>query len=132
MPDRLSSGLGRKCQSCGRQVPRSVSKCRCGTILPAEIDTTVDEAPEPSKRAWPTLVVLALLIVGTAYWTFGRETAVEPSPHSTAPERVAPVELDVPAAAQRELSPEQRAWDAAARMKNAERDQPSAAERLSA
>jgi S1-C subfamily serine protease len=132
MPDRLSSGLGRKCQSCGRQVPRSVSKCRCGTILPAEIDTTVDEAPEPAKRAWPTFVVIALLVGGTAYWTFGRETAVEPSPHSTAAERVAPVELAVPAPAPRELSPEQRAWDAAARMKNAERDQPSSAEPLSA
>jgi S1-C subfamily serine protease len=131
MPDRLSSGLGRKCQSCGRQVPRSVSKCRCGTILPAHVATAV-EAVEPAKRAWPTFVVLALLVGGTAYWTFGRDTAVEQSPRSTVSEPLAAVELAVPSAARRELSPEQRAWDAAARMRNADPDQPSPAEPLSA
>lgn len=123
MPDRPSSGLGRKCQSCGRQVPRSVTKCRCGTILPADIDTAVAEAAEPAARAWPTFVVLALLVGGTAYWTLGRESAVEPSPYSTASEPAAPVELAVPSPARREVSPEQRAWDAAARTNNAERDQ---------
>jgi S1-C subfamily serine protease len=107
-----------------------VAKCRCGTVLPADINTAVDEADEPAKRAWPTFVVLALLVGGTAYWTFGRETPAEPRPQSMGAESFdAAGGLAGPPIA-RELSPEQRAWDAAARMKDAERDQPSAAEPL--
>ena len=108
-----------------------MAKCRCGTVLPADITTAVDEADEPGKRAWPTFVVLALLVGGTAYWTFGRETPAEPPPQSMEVESFeAPGALAVPSPAPRELSPEQRAWDAAARMKDAERDQPLSAEPL--
>lgn len=73
--------------------------------------------------------MLALLVAGAGYWTLGRETPVAPSPQSTKPEPAAPAAIAVPPIA-RELSPEQRAWDAAARMKDAERDQPPAAEPL--
>jgi S1-C subfamily serine protease len=104
-----------------------VAKCRCGTVLPADINTAVDEADEPAKRAWPTFVVLALLVGGTAYWTFGRETPAEPPPQSMEVGSFeAPGALAGPPIV-RELSPEQRAWDAAARTKDAERDQPPAA-----
>ena len=108
-----------------------MATCRCGTVLPADINTAVDEAGEPGRRAWPTFVVLALLVGGTTYWTFGRETPAEPPPQSMEIESFeAPGALAVPSPAQRELSPEQRAWDAAARMKDAERDQPPPADPL--
>ncbi len=106
-----------------------MAKCRCGTVLPVDLETAVEEAAEPAKRAWPTFVVLALLVGGTAYWTFGRETPVEPPPQSLETEPVgAPAALAVPSPVRRELSAEQRAWDAQARMKDTEREAPSAAD----
>ena len=112
-------------------MPRSVATCRCGSILPADVETAVDEAAEPAKRAWPTFVVLALLVAGTAYWTFGRETRVAPPPQSIAAESSpAPGALAVPTPVRRELSPEQRAWDAQARMKDADPQPAPAAEPL--
>lgn len=130
MPDRAPSGLGRACPTCGRRVPRSVATCRCGTVLAAEVDSVVDDAGEPGRRAWPTLVALALLVAGTGYWTFSRHTPVAPAPQSTESEPTAPGAAEVAAPVRRELSPEQRAWDAAAKMTDAERHQPPAAEPL--
>ena len=93
--------------------------------------TAVDEAAEPAKRAWPTLVVLALLVVGTAYWTFGRKTPVQPPPQSIeAASAAGPAALAEPPPVRRELSAEQRAWDAQARMKDPEREPASAADPL--
>ena len=131
MPDRPPSGLGRECPSCGRRVPRSVATCRCGTVLPADVESVVEDSGESSRRAWPTLVVLALVFAGTAYWTFGRDTPVAPSPQSTESAFGAPDALDGPPI-KRELSAEQRAWDASARMPVPDRERPASAEPLAA
>ena len=130
MPDPAPTGVGRACPKCGRRVPRSVSQCRCGAELAAEASQPVvdDNVNESGSRAWPTLAVLALLVAGVAYWTFGRETAVvvdqRSDSHSPAADTFA-----IPVAARREMSPEQRAWDAAAKMNDAA-PEPKAAEPL--
>src|SRR5687767_8383459 len=112
------SDTARLCPSCDRRVPRAVSKCRCGAVLPADEVVAVEEAP----RSSPILVYLVLIaaVAGVGYWTFMREAA---APISAA----APDGLDVPAQPgdvaapsrrPRELSPEQRAWDAAAKSRD--------------
>jgi S1-C subfamily serine protease len=117
MADRAPE-LGRLCPQCQRRVPRSVAKCRCGAVLPA------DDAPAAahSGSSSPILVylVLAAAVAGTGYWTFMRQPAQTAQVSLGAATSDAP-SLDaapgLPAA--RELSPEQRAWDAAARMQDA-------------
>jgi S1-C subfamily serine protease len=65
------------------------------------------------------LAVLALLVAGAAYWTFGRETPVAVVDQRIDSEPPAPGTSATPAAARREMSPEQRAWDAAAKINDA-------------
>jgi S1-C subfamily serine protease len=113
-------------------VPRSVAKCRCGTILPADTETIVEDSGAPGRPAWPAFVVLALLLGGAAYWTFGRETPAAPLPESTASAIEPSTDVETLAPIKRELSAEQRAWDAAARMQPAAPAQPAPAEPLAA
>ena len=98
-------------------MPSAVAKCRCGAVLPADVAVAANDTP----RSSPILVYLVLIaaVAGVGYWSFMRPPAD--------PTRVtAPDSLDAPAQAggaaaparPRELSPEQRAWDAAARMED--------------
>ena len=120
MADRDSTDLARLCPKCGRRVPRAVAKCRCGAVLPADDPPAVDESP----RSSPLLVyVIAIAAVaGVGYWSFMQPPAETPGPTaSVTVEDMA--RLGNPAAAPsrpRELSPEQRAWDAAARTQGSE------------
>ena len=104
-------------------MPRAIAKCRCGADLPPETHSVaVDDAgSESGAKAWPTLVVLALLVAGAAYWTLGRQAPPAPAADSVAEDAATP---DAPVAfgATRQISPEQRAWDASARMRDAERE----------
>ena len=113
-------GAGRVCPKCQRRVPRAVATCRCGAILPADDAAAVDEKSEPSK---PWLVYLALmaLVAGAGYWTFMQEPA---SPVTTdRRENVLALETSQPdAPGQRELTAEERAWNAAARMADTRTD----------
>jgi S1-C subfamily serine protease len=110
-----------------------VAKCRCGADLPADVDSLVDaDASDAGKPGWPRFVAIALLVGSAAYWTFGRVTRgatisdAPPIVHEAATgviSRPTPSEPPaVPAAAPqakapaRELSAEQRAWDAAAKL----------------
>jgi S1-C subfamily serine protease len=112
----------RVCPKCGRRVPRAVATCRCGAVLPAEVAPAVDEQPERSQP-WLIYIALVALVAGAAYWTYLRPPA--PAIVSRNPEQT-PLgdEPDQQAAgpAKRELSPEQRAWDAAARMADSKTD----------
>ena len=104
-------------------MPRSVATCRCGADLPVEANRAVvngNNVDESASRVWPTLAVLALLVGGIAYWTLGRETREQVTTGSIDSAPAQPGALAMPATAQREISPEQRAWDAAANMKDAE------------
>jgi S1-C subfamily serine protease len=118
MPDRDSAGFSQICPSCGRRVPRSVAKCRCGAELAVAAETPPgddsDATPSPSTSPL-TLVVGALLCVALGaggYWILA------PAPAATAaekaeeeePEAIESDEPDAPAPA----SAERRAWDAAA------------------
>ena len=112
------SDTARLCPSCDRRVPRAVSKCRCGAVLPAEEVVTAEEAP----RSSPVLVYLVLIaaVAGVGYWTFMREPAA-PIGVAAADEldvAAQPGDLAAPSPRPRELSPEQRAWDAAARARD--------------
>ncbi|HEX4916150.1 MAG TPA: hypothetical protein VFV51_19470, partial [Vicinamibacterales bacterium] len=75
MADR-SPENGRVCPQCERRVPRTVAKCRCGAVLPA------DDLPsaEPSAGGSSILTyVLILAVVGAAgYWALMREPAAPP------------------------------------------------------
>jgi S1-C subfamily serine protease len=117
MADRTTEP-GRVCPRCERRVPRSVATCRCGEVLPAD-DA---EAAEPSAKSSPVPVFLLILAVvgGAGYWTYLREPATTPQMNTGAAALV-PQSGSAPdeAPRRRELSPEQRAWDAAARMEDA-------------
>jgi S1-C subfamily serine protease len=95
-------------------------------VLLADAEGAVAESSDASRRAWPTLVALAVLVAGTAYWTLGREPAVAPSPQATESALDTPLALEGPPI-RRELSAEQRAWDAAARMQPPDPAQPPSA-----
>jgi S1-C subfamily serine protease len=105
-------------------VPRSVANCRCGGVLPAD-EAAVDDSPE---RSSPWLVYLALigLVGGVGYWTIVmREPAAaitSSRPDATAIAVAEPMQSTQPV--KRELSPEQRAWDAAARIAEATTEPP--------
>lgn len=123
MPDPAPPGVGRECKKCGRRVPRSVATCRCGAALPVDATHVVvddDGASESGRRPWLTFAVLALLVGGVAYWTIGRETPQEVTAQRIDSDAASPGALAMPAAVRREISPEQRAWDAAANMRDAE------------
>lgn len=112
----------RVCPKCERRVPRTVAKCRCGAVVPADDVPAVDEQPERSSP-WFVYLALIALVAGAGYWTWMRppaESIVPAEPVST-PLTLA-TEQSAAAPAARELSPEQRAWDAAARMADSKID----------
>ena len=114
MADRASE-LGRLCPTCQRRVPRSVAKCRCGAVLPVDGTPAVDT----SRPSSPVLVYLILIaaVAGVGYWTFLRQPAAAPQAKLTfTPDADAAAPAGT--ARPRELSLEQRAWDAAARMQD--------------
>lgn len=117
MPDRDLSGITKVCPSCGRQVPRNVTTCRCGVTLPPDTIQPPDQ-PETARGGSMGLVAIAALILlaGLGYWIV---TRVEPVRTSAA----APVAADAAAPADRPItapaSPEARAWNAAANVTDA-------------
>lgn len=125
MADPVPAEFSRACPSCGRRVPRSVRACRCGTLLPvADVYEPEDEQKSTLSTVLGGIVVLAAL-VGAGYWTFFRgEPAPQPAAQITQP---APMNTAIPApgitpeakAPAREVSAEQRAWDAAAKLQGA-------------
>lgn len=114
------SDAARLCPSCGRRVPGAVSKCRCGTVLPVDDSPAVEEAP----RSSPLLVyaVLIAAVAGVGYWSFMQPPAQIPgsTASATADAAAHPDDPATPSPRPRELSPEQRAWDAAARTQGAQ------------
>ena len=116
MADRDSTDLARLCPKCGRRVPRAVAKCRCGAVLPADDPPAVDEAPRSSS---PLLVYVVLIaaVAGVGYWSFKQPPAQTPGSAASATfdDAAEPGDAATASPRQRELSPEQRAWDAAAR-----------------
>ena len=110
------SDRARLCPSCGRRVPGAVAKCRCGAVLPVEAAAA---APPPSS---PILVYVVLIaaVAGVGYWTFTRPSATGPGTVGSGTFDVAaqPGDSGTPVSRPRELSPEQRAWDASARMED--------------
>ncbi len=122
MADRVPAEFSRACPSCGRRVPRNVQACRCGTSLPVDgIYDPEDEPKSPLSTVLGGIVVIALL-GGAGYWTFfsngptpelaAQTTESAPVNTATPAPAIAP-EAKAPA---RELSVEQRAWDAAAKL----------------
>lgn len=117
MADRAPD-LGRVCPSCQRRVPRTVAKCRCGAVLPADDAAGAEESSKTSS-----ILILALLIgaaAGMGYWTFIGERPATPA---SAPAAAAAQRGNVTAAPEtaanpqpRELSPEQRAWEVQAKL----------------
>ena len=106
-------GAGRLCPKCQRRVPRAVAKCRCGAVLPAD-DTAVEEESRGSQP-WLVYVALVALVAGAGYWTFRQPPAdaIVTDPAQT-PLSIGPGQ-PVPSG-KRELSAQERAWNAAAQM----------------
>jgi S1-C subfamily serine protease len=98
-------------------VPRTVAKCRCGAVLPA------DDLPPADPAAGGSSILTYLLILAVlgaaGYWALMREPAAPPQLDSGAAASLPQAEAGEAAPRQRELSLEQRAWDAAARMREA-------------
>jgi S1-C subfamily serine protease len=118
MPDQDQTGFSRVCPSCGRRVPRSVEKCRCGVELPAESFSAPVAAEEQSgggSTAVVALIVGALALGGAGYWFLLR-----PAPAATQAEIAVEeaAEPEAKAAPAPTTSPEARAWDAAANAKD--------------
>jgi S1-C subfamily serine protease len=120
MPDSSPStaqdqtGFSRVCPQCARRVPRSVANCRCGASLAAATSTAVSLPAEPNGGSHIAIILVAcsLAVAGAGYWTWMRPSAASP-----ASERVTEsVDAETPASgsAARAVSPEARAWDAAA------------------
>jgi S1-C subfamily serine protease len=115
-----SPELSRVCPKCERRVPRSVATCRCGAVLPIT-DAPVEETASGSSPILTYLVLIAL-VAGVGYWTFLRPPATTPQLNLGATAVRQPQPASTPGGGTsrpRELSPEQRAWDAAARMQEA-------------
>ena len=119
MADQDSTDLARLCPKCGRRVPRAVAKCRCGAVLPVDDAPAVDD---DAPRSSPILVYLVLIaaVAGVGYWSFMRPPATIPalnlgaSPDGSSPAASQASDPILSTPRPRELSPEQRAWDAAA------------------
>src|SRR5688572_18064402 len=111
------SDHARLCPSCARRVPGAVAKCRCGAVLPAQ-----DGAAVAASRPSPILVYVVLIaaVAGVGYWTFTRPPATAPATAAsgTFDGAAQPGDPGTTASPPRELSPEQRAWDASARMQD--------------
>lgn len=106
--------FSRVCPSCGRRVPRNVATCRCGTELPladAGHSGPTAAVEPPAGRSPLLLIPVVVLALGApAYWVFMRPAPPPDAGAVHAPDN--PAE-GAPSQA-RTLSPEARAWDAAA------------------
>ena len=119
MADRDLSEFSRLCPSCGRRVPRAVAQCRCGAELPPDESPTREDAPESPARSSSVLMIgLAAVALAAGYWVYSRPAPAAPDPAATAA-AVAPADAASPAVASPDLSPERRAWEAAAKMEEA-------------
>ena len=98
-------------------MPRTVAKCRCGAVLPADDLPSADPAAGGSSILTYLLILAVLGAAG--YWALMREPAAPPQLDSGAAALLPQAETGEAAPRQRELSLEQRAWDAAARMREA-------------
>jgi S1-C subfamily serine protease len=115
MPDLDTRRPGRICPACDRRVPRSVAKCRCGAILPAEDIADVPGAEiESSTDGSRAIVAIAIVAIaaGAGYWMFMRPVAVPVQIEKAA---VNTPHFSATAAAAADASPAARAWDAAAK-----------------
>lgn len=86
--------------------------------MPADDPPAVDEAPRSSP--WPVYVFLIAAVAGVGYWSFMQPPAETPgsAASDTVEAEAQPGEPATATPRPRELSPEQRAWDAAARTPN--------------
>lgn len=112
-PDQTA--FSRVCPSCGRRVPRNVTTCRCGAILPEEAAASFAPEETPSGGGSSTALIAIIGVIALAaggYWLLMRPTV--------AARLAAPVEQpaanpsSVPAPAAPTVSAEARAWDARA------------------
>src|SRR5688572_30286523 len=120
-PDQDQRGFSRICASCGRRVPRNVATCRCGAAVPAESFSATAAIPEQSSSGSLPIVALILAVLaigGAGYWFVLRSSppAVESEQGEEDDDATPGAEPGAPATA---VSPEARAWDAAANNKDA-------------
>jgi S1-C subfamily serine protease len=136
----MPQATSRTCPACDRQVPRAITKCRCGQVLPADTFEPEDE-PVSSTRNIVIGGLLVVALVGTGYWSLylsepgikpqvipgsadpGLHTADAGSGTAATDSGAAPTGSPTPsapaaaannAAAARRLSAEQAAWNAVA------------------
>jgi S1-C subfamily serine protease len=122
MADRDLSEFSRLCPSCGRRGPRAVAQCRCGADLPPDESPTREDAPQSPARSFSALMIgLAAAALAAGYWVYTRPAPAAPDAAVTAP-AVAPAGDNSPAGASPDVSPERRAWEAAAKMEEPARD----------
>ena len=104
----------RVCPSCGRRVPRAVSTCRCGAAIPGEAESegVPSAATASTDYTMAAVAVVAAIIVAAVSVSYLRPGA----PAATTRDRAALAEpgADAGAPAAADVSPERRAWDAAA------------------
>lgn len=118
MADRPTD-FGRVCPHCQRRVPRSVATCRCGAVLPLD-DAPIEEKSGGGSSVLRGIVLLGAL-AGVGYWSFTTAPATTPVANfgaAAGTPRPDDAIADGGASPARQLSPEQRAWDAAAKMQD--------------
>ena len=108
------SGFSRVCPSCGRRVPRTVATCRCGAAVLAEAEPQAapDEAAESTDYRMKAVAGVAVIIVAAVAFAYLRPSA--PASTTRAAATVSEPGADGAGATGSDLSPERRAWDAAA------------------
>jgi S1-C subfamily serine protease len=120
MADRAPD-IGRICPSCQRRVPRTVAKCRCGEPLP--LGDAADADAPTNRSSFLILGALIAATLGMGYWTFVRPSTPPSQVTATSAPAAQAAGTASPAAAvaagdtgPRDVSPEQRAWDAQAKL----------------
>src|SRR5215203_2190743 len=118
MPDQDPAGFIRVCPSCGRRVPRNVATCRCGAALLEDFSVVQVRETEGPRGGRPALAAIALLAILAAagYWMFMRRPDVTTAAGN---ELTHGFKSEAPTNAGAAVSPEARAWDAAARAEGA-------------
>lgn len=119
MPEQ--AGATHVCPSCGRRVPRTVVKCRCGAVMPVD-ESTPDDESSPLARPIRLALIAILAIAAVSAVTYliaGRSEAPPPRTVRQARSSPPPPPEETPAAAVRttpaaEISGAARAWNLAA------------------
>jgi S1-C subfamily serine protease len=95
-------------------VPRNVATCRCGVGLPEDVSVVQVRDTEGLPGGWPTFAAIALIamLAAAGYWMFMRPAAITMDATSELTDRF---ESETATGAGAVVSPEARAWDAAAR-----------------